>query len=107
MNEFAFRHSQRLHFAARRLARHIQAMRREPALPKLYRELYESLEARLSAITRARRTFDRWLRDHPDPSDLQIRHALRKMNIPITRRDLRLAIREIEQAVRDQIRSCQ
>ena len=95
MNEYAFRHRERLHFAARKLARDIQAMRAEPTLPKLYRELFETLEARLSAVTQARRAFGSWLRRHPNARPANAAMALRKMAIPTTRPELREAIRAI------------
>jgi len=104
MNEFAYRHKERLHFAARRLARDVRAMRADHSLPKLYRELYEFLQARLSAVTQARQEFGRWLREHPDASTPQVRRALRNLNIPVTQPALRSAIREIHKNVRQQIR---
>jgi hypothetical protein len=104
MNEYAFRHRERLHFAARKLARDIQAMRAEPTLPKLYRELYETLEARLSAVTQARRAFGRWLRLHPNARPANVAMALRKMAIPTTRPELREAIRAIRRKACENIR---
>ncbi|HEY3324983.1 MAG TPA: hypothetical protein VGP72_31305 [Planctomycetota bacterium] len=95
MNEYAFRHRQRLDFAAQKLARDIAAMRADPHLPKLYRELYESLEARLAAVTAARIRFGRWLRQHPDASVRQVRIALIDMKIPVTRPALRRAIHRL------------
>jgi len=105
MNEYAFRHRQRLDFAARRLARDIVAMRRDRALPKLYRELYESLEARLSAVTRARIGFGRWLRRHPNVPTKRVRRALHDMGIPVTRPELRRAVHEIRLNVRRRLQN--
>ena len=81
MNELAFFHAQRLQFAARRLARDLQAMRSDPTLPKLYQELYVSLQVRLSAVTEARRTFGQWVREHPNATNRDFRQALLAMNI--------------------------
>ena len=105
MNEYAFRHRQRLDFAAQKLARDVAAMRTDPILPKLYRELYESLEARLAAVTAARIRFGRWLRLHPDAPMKDVRRALIDMEIPVTRPELRRAIREIKLSARRRIRS--
>ena len=105
MNEYAFRHRQRLDFAAQKLARDIAAMRTDPSLPKLYRELYESLEARLAAVTAARIRFGRWLREHPDATTRQVWQALNEMKIPLTRTKLRSAIREIRMSVRQRLQS--
>jgi hypothetical protein len=105
MNEYAFRHRQRLDFVAQKLARDIVAMRADFTLPKLYRELYESLEARLSAVTQARVRFGRWLRQHPDAPMERVRRALIKMEIPVTHPALRRAIREIQRSVRRRVRA--
>jgi hypothetical protein len=105
MNEYAFRHWQRLDFAARRLARNIGAMRADPTLPKLYRDLYESLEERLSAITRSRIQFGHWLRQHPEASAAQVRKALQVLDIPITAPKLRKKIHKIQRRVKARIRA--
>ena len=105
MNEYAFRHRVRLHFAARKLARDIQAMRAEPTLPKLYRELFETLQARLSAVTKARQAFGRWLRLHPNARPANVALALKKLYIPTTRPELREAVRAIRSKARENIRA--
>jgi len=104
MNEYAFRHQERLHFAARKLARDIQAMRADPTLPKLYRELYETLEARLLAVTQARQAFGGWLRRHPNARPASVAMALKKMGIPTTRPELREAVLAIRKKVRESVR---
>ena len=105
MNELAYFHSQRLQFAAARIARDLQAMRSDPTLPKLYQEIYLSLQVRLSAVTAARITFAQWVRQHPNASDPEVRKALRDMNIPTTLPALRRAIRKIKRDVRKTIKN--
>jgi len=102
---FVAGHRQRLDFAARRLARDIVAMRADQSLPVLYRELYESLEARLTALTEARVRFGRWLREHPRAPPRKVRRALLGMNIPVTRPELRRAIHEIRLSVRHRLQN--
>lgn len=104
MNDLAFKHSERLAFAARRLARDVAIMRNELGLMNLYQELYAAREARLSAVTTARAKFNRWLRAHPDCSTTQVRKALVELNIPQSREELTEAIRVIERRAIDEVR---
>lgn len=96
MNDLAFKHSERLGFAARRLARDIATMRNEFGLVNLYQELYAARQARFTAVTTARVAFNRWLRQHPKCTTEQVRKALVKFQIPLTREELTEAIRKIE-----------
>jgi hypothetical protein len=96
MNELAFKHSERLGFAARRLARDIATMRNEFGLVNLYQELYAARQARFAAVTTARLAFNRWLRKHPKCTVAQVRKALEQFQIPQTREELTEAIRKIE-----------
>jgi len=105
MNDLAFKHSERLAFAARRLARDVAIMRNELGLMNLYQELYAAREARLSAVTTARTAFNRWLRAHPDCSTAQVRKALVDLNIPQTREELTEAIRAIERRAIAEVRN--
>ena len=105
MNKLAYFHAQRLKFSARRLACDLQALRSDPALPKLYRELYESHQMRLSAVTAARRSFGQWMRKHVNATNAEVRQALRVMNIPITLPALRRAVRSIRAEARERIRN--
>jgi len=104
MNELAFKHTERLAFAARRLTRDIVIMRSELGLMNLYQELYAAREARLSAVTTARCALNRWLRAHPKCSTAQVRKALVELKIPQTREELTDAIREIERRAIAEVR---
>jgi GrpB-like predicted nucleotidyltransferase (UPF0157 family) len=104
MNTLAFKHSERLGFAAQRIARDIAAMRLELGLKNLYPELYAAREARLSAVTRARAAFNRWLRANPNCSTRAVKAALAELEIPLTREELTTAIRAIERKAVAQVR---
>ena len=104
MNDLAFKHMERLTFAARRLTRDIAAMRNELGLINLYPELYAAREARLSAVTRARCAFNRWLRANPNGSTAQVKKALVALKIPQTRDELTEAIRSIERLAIAEVR---
>ena len=98
MNELAFKHHERLAFAARRLSRDLCLMRNEAGLINLYQELYIARQARLFYLTKARTMFDRWLRAHPNCTTAQVRAILPQCDIPADRESLTERIREIERS---------
>lgn len=104
MNELAYKHSERLQFAARRLTRDVFAMRREAGLINLYQELYAAREARLSAVTKRRIALNRWLRAHPNCTTAQVRATLVELEIPQTREELTEAIRRCEKKAVDAVK---
>lgn len=98
MNQLAFKHYERLTFAARRLTKDIMTMRNEGglSLTAMYPELYAARRLRLTYVTQARRALGCWMREHPKATKKQVEKALAKFEIPQNREDLTEAIRRIE-----------
>ena len=78
------KYAKRLKLAAQALARAIRDLRGDRDSNPLAIAIYE---ARLSAVTRARRDWGAWLKDHPVSTLEQRREAKRALGLPVTRRE--------------------
>jgi hypothetical protein len=92
------KYRERLKLAATALAREVAQHRRNRAPDPLPLAIYE---ARLSAVTDARRRWSGWLRTHPFSTPEQRREAKGELGLPRTRRE---CLRQIEAIHIDVIR---
>lgn len=96
MNQLLWKHTERLAFAAGRLAKDIHIMRKEAGIVKLYAELYAARERRLRGVTRDRIALNRWARKNPNATESATLKALKKLNIATTREELCERIKSCE-----------
>lgn len=100
MNEYA----ERLKLAARELSREVAARRAQPDINPLALAIYE---ARLSAVTRARREWTAWLRTNPQATRETRDLAKRDLGLPVTRRECLQQIARIHQEVAQRFSRCE
>ena len=84
------KYRERLKLAATALAREVAQRRKKVGADPIPLAIYE---ARLSAVTEARRCWNRWLREHPFSTREQRHIAMYELGLPRTRRE---CLRQIE-----------
>lgn len=85
----------RLKLAARELARELTTLRADRDSSKLAIAIYE---ARLTAVTAARKKWGAWLKAHPHSTPQERRDAKYALGLPVTRSE---CLQQIERIHRD------
>ena len=98
------KYAERLKLAARELSREVVARRAQPNVNPLALAIYE---ARLSAVTHARREWTAWLRANPNAHRADRNRAKRTLGLPVTRRECLQQIARIHQEVVQRFSRCE